>query len=160
MRFPFDTYDQRAVNIALSMGFTLTNWNIDPMDYTEGMTPDQVVAPYVAQFSQVGAGLGRYISLHHDIYPLYQDPGVISRVGTTVRSWGYTAVTLADCLSDKAYRDANNAPAGSTVKAPPPGAPPVGLPGSAPIGGTSNSGSSKVIAGVSALFAAIRALVM
>lgn len=36
LRLPYGKYDQRALNIAKSMGFVVTGWNVDTVDYTAG----------------------------------------------------------------------------------------------------------------------------
>lgn len=108
LRLPFGKYDSRAVKIAESLGFVLTGWNVDPMDYQEGMNAATIAGTYVTQFNQVGQGLGRYIGLHHDIYPVYQDPGVYQRLKNAFDAYKYRTVTLAECLGDpEPYRNGN-----------------------------------------------------
>lgn len=88
-----------------------------------GMSVSQLVAPYTAEFGKVPTGLGRYISLHHDIYPIYADAQYVTRTVREITSWGYTPVTLDTCMKTSAYREKNTSPPGKNLVAPPVGEP-------------------------------------
>ncbi|KAI3641400.1 hypothetical protein MIR68_000530 [Amoeboaphelidium protococcarum] len=126
VRFSYDQYNDANVACVSGAGFVVSSNNIDVMDYDSGVTNEQISSAYIAQFSQVGRGLGRYIGLHHDLYTIYQDPSVLANLATTLKNWGYNSVTMDKCLGiASAYRTSNAAPPGSGAKvtAGPPGSP-------------------------------------
>lgn len=112
LRLPYGDYSQAKLNLIQNQGFFISFWNLDVLDYnvanvTNG--PATISGVYQTQFAQVGAGAGRFIALHHDIYPVYTNPNVIPQVVAAIKNNGYTAVRLDTCLNDKApYRLANN----------------------------------------------------
>lgn len=112
LRLPLGKYNDKTVRVATQLGFIISEWNVDTNDYAEGITGDDIVKAYSNQLASVGTGSGRFISLHRDLYAVYSDEGILTKIRKVGNDKGYTFVTLADCLGDSSYRPDNKDPSG------------------------------------------------
>eukprot|EP00158_Paraphelidium_tribonemae_P002473 Partr_v1_DN25396_c1_g1_i1_m21679 putative chitin deacetylase len=123
VRFPVGTVNELALKVCADLGFVISSFNIDSMDYDAKANLASIQQKYVDQLSKVQAGKGRYIAGHHDLIPLYQN-GVIESLVKLLANYGYSPVTLDTCLATSgAYRAENVDPKGSVVAVDPSGKP-------------------------------------
>jgi peptidoglycan/xylan/chitin deacetylase (PgdA/CDA1 family) len=102
-RLPYGKYNQRVLDLCEKLGFVVTVWNIDTVDYKSDITANQIVNAYESQFVQTEAGKGRFISLHHDIANIYYDQTTLAKVFSSLKNYSYTTVTLDQCLGTTPY---------------------------------------------------------
>lgn len=109
VRFDIDENENSNVlQVAQSLGFVVTSYNIDSMDYQSGANTQSIVAQYTNQFSSVMSGQGRFITVHQDLVPIYADQSILANVIKTASANGYKTVTLDVCVGDAAYRTKND----------------------------------------------------
>lgn len=119
LRLPAGSVDTRVKAIADGMGFILTGYNLDAMDYVNAATEQSVLATYENAFAPLGGIKGRWISLHHDSEPLqFIVPSIRDAVEYAKNEEGYNFVTLVDCLSAMSGRGAYRTSAGGDIDGP------------------------------------------
>lgn len=115
LRLPFGKYGARELSIANCMGFVVTEWNIDTLDYDLKPTStdsklDSLQQTYGNAFAGMNAGAGRFIALHRDLYDVYLNETVLVELTKYIKSYGYSLVTLDKCMSEASpYRSSNKA---------------------------------------------------
>ncbi|ORY03447.1 glycoside hydrolase/deacetylase, partial [Basidiobolus meristosporus CBS 931.73] len=67
VRPPYGDADTTALKILKRMGYTVVNWNVDPVDWNPANTIDQMFAEYVAQTGRTDPKEGKFIALNHDV---------------------------------------------------------------------------------------------
>ncbi|KAI3631288.1 hypothetical protein MIR68_010778 [Amoeboaphelidium protococcarum] len=149
LRLPYEQWEDRTINLAKSMDMIPTEWNIDAYDYqiqgsAESPAIDQVISVVKSAVDQAPDGSGSFISLHRDIYVMYNSVDKDVELLKVPTDRGYSLVDMANCLGRKtsAYRNVNSdigvvnlnvtltkggSPPGSQT--PSPGAPVIGNPG-------------------------------
>jgi peptidoglycan/xylan/chitin deacetylase (PgdA/CDA1 family) len=114
LRLPAGKYDNRVVKLAQEQGFIVTMWNFDPEDYKTDVKAADVITRLNSEFAQVSRGQGRYITLFHDIYPVFTDKAFLQTIVTAIKDQGYNFVTLGECLNEKnPYREKNGNDSGA-----------------------------------------------
>ncbi|KAI3631295.1 hypothetical protein MIR68_010785 [Amoeboaphelidium protococcarum] len=121
LRLPAGQYNANHVKIANTLGMIVTEWNVDTNDYNldpaTGLS--QMIGAYSEQFSQVGPGLGRYVSLHHDLSQFYSNATNVVETVKYIKNYQYNIVRLDMCLSADAYRKSNGVNGGGSGSPPP-----------------------------------------
>lgn len=114
LRVPYGAeQDDKVVGVAQKLGFVITTFNIDSMDYSAGSTAESIVGRYNEQLSTVFAGQGAFISVHQDLAmnsrgtSLYADQSLMAKVVRNFQNSGYKAVGLDVCTKNEAYRSNN-----------------------------------------------------
>ncbi|KAK9765226.1 hypothetical protein K7432_006604 [Basidiobolus ranarum] len=117
MRPPYGDTDTTSLKILKRMGYTVNNWNVDPVDWNPTNTIDQMFQEYVSQTGTTNPATGKFIALNHDVWNTTADfrpvnyPKTIplaQRVIEYLKGRGWRLVNLAQCLgSAPFYRDPN-----------------------------------------------------
>jgi len=124
LRLPYGKVKDNHVAIANCMGFVITQWNIDTLDYELKPTATDsklgaLQQAYGNAFAGMNAGGGRFISLHRDLYDVYLNETVLVELTKYIKAYGYNLVTLDKCLSEASpYRSENTACNGGSGQGP------------------------------------------
>ncbi|KAI9138286.1 hypothetical protein BKA69DRAFT_1127489 [Paraphysoderma sedebokerense] len=111
LRFNYQQYDNRVINIAHTMGFIVTAHNIDSGDYRfkdwAGNPGGEIHRVYYEQLAASKGG--SFISLHRDLNSAAAT--VMEDLIANVKGRGYSIITLQTCLETKdPYRGSNEVP--------------------------------------------------
>ncbi|KAK9717737.1 hypothetical protein K7432_005957 [Basidiobolus ranarum] len=118
LRPPYGDTDTTSLKVLKRMGYTVVNWNVDPVDWNPVNTIDEMFQGYVNQTGSTDPTIGKFISLDHDVWNTTADfrpinyPKTIplaQRVIEYLKGRNWKLVSLPECLgSTKAfYRDPN-----------------------------------------------------
>ncbi|ORX91324.1 glycoside hydrolase/deacetylase [Basidiobolus meristosporus CBS 931.73] len=115
IRPPYGSTDPISLKILKRMGYTVVNWNVDPVDWNPANSIDQMFQAFVDQAGNADPTLGKFISLNHDVWNTTADfrpesyPKVIplaQRLVEYLESRGWRLTNLASCLGQPPlYRD-------------------------------------------------------
>ncbi|KAG0230719.1 chitin deacetylase [Actinomortierella wolfii] len=97
MRPPYGNADERVVSYLTSLGYYVTNWNIDSNDWRYGNDIEKAFSEYTTILSSATAKSRGYIALHHDTYQSTVQ-GLTPRVVDYLQTNGYQMVTVGHCL--------------------------------------------------------------
>ncbi|KAI9137968.1 hypothetical protein BKA69DRAFT_1094689 [Paraphysoderma sedebokerense] len=105
VRFSYQQYDDRVVNIASVMGFTVTSHSIDSGDYRfanfSGAPGGEIHKVYYDQLEQNKGG--SFIALHHDLNAAAA--AITEDLIANVKARGFKIINMQECLGDSAaYR--------------------------------------------------------
>jgi len=106
LRLPLGQLKDSVYSVAQRLGFIITRWNVDSNDFGD-VKADNIVQTYRNQMDQVSPGAGRYIGLHRDLYNVYYDQTVLSKMGSLFAEKKYESVTLDVCVGQGDYRERN-----------------------------------------------------
>ncbi|KAH8892816.1 glycoside hydrolase/deacetylase [Thozetella sp. PMI_491] len=119
MRPPYGNCDGPCQQDMADLGYHVIIWNVDTDDYDND--DPNLIQNAMNNFDNAvstNAGQNAYISLEHDVHQ-YTVQALVPHIINTVKSRGYKAVTVGECLGDPSgnwYRDSNgNAVGGSGV---------------------------------------------
>lgn len=103
LRFPYGQYTIEHVKLAQSLGFIVTEWNIDAYDYS--IEEDPVESGYIQIDDYIRSKLASgspktdsFISLHRDLYNPYKNISGLCDTASFIKEKGYVLVKLAQCL--------------------------------------------------------------
>ncbi|ORY01604.1 glycoside hydrolase/deacetylase, partial [Basidiobolus meristosporus CBS 931.73] len=117
MRPPYGDTDGPSRKILYKMGYTVVNWNVDPVDWNPVNSIDEMYQEYVDQTGSTSPQVGKFISLNHDVWNTTADfrpesyPRTIPLAKRSIDyllGRGWRVVNLAECLqSQPFYREPN-----------------------------------------------------
>ncbi|ORY01603.1 glycoside hydrolase/deacetylase [Basidiobolus meristosporus CBS 931.73] len=117
MRPPYGDTDGPSRKILYKMGYTVVNWNVDPVDWNPVNSIDEMYQEYVDQTGSTSPQVGKFISLNHDVWNTTADfrpesyPRTIPLAKRSIDyllGRGWRVVNLAECLqSPPFYREPN-----------------------------------------------------
>ncbi|ORX91236.1 glycoside hydrolase/deacetylase, partial [Basidiobolus meristosporus CBS 931.73] len=116
MRPPYGSTDNSSLAVLQRMGYTVTTWNVDPVDWNPANSIDQMYANYLNQTGAADPQVGKFISLDHDVWNTTADfrpvnyPKTIplaQRIIEYLQGLKWNLVPLSQCLGSSSpfYRD-------------------------------------------------------